>query len=244
MSDFIEREFNVLAPSNMSLVISAVAYRSEHYQLDLFNRFNVQIPDTIGYFAAKRCSDYLAGRLAAKAAICHFLQCSEEQCGNFQVKSNHVRLPLFPPQFVGSISHTSNLALAAVANCGSIKSIGIDIEQLISEDSYESVKKQVLTNNEIVRLSQFPLSKLATLTLIFSAKESLFKCLYPQVNRFFDFNTAMVTSIEPAQGKGSDWFCFKIQLLESLNARCIQGLTLTGFYRMHLGNIITLIATN
>jgi 4'-phosphopantetheinyl transferase EntD len=36
--------------------------------------------------------------------------------------------------------------------------------------------------------------------LVFSAKESLYKCLYPQVQRYFGFEAARVCAVDLARG--------------------------------------------
>ena len=51
------------------------------------------------------------------------------------------------------------------------------------------------------------------LTLIFSAKESLFKALYPSVGYYFDFKDAEITEVNYTQT------FLKFRLLKSLGAR-------------------------
>ena len=42
---------------------------------------------------------------------------------------------------------------------------------------------------------------LPAFTVDFSAKESIFKCLYPEVRRYFDFLEAEVLELDPAAGR-------------------------------------------
>lgn len=155
-----------------------------------------------------------------------------------QVSAADSRMPVFPEGFVGSISHTNNLAVAAVTNCETIESIGVDLEYLITEESYDVIKRQVLTEAELLLMPQFPIPKKEALTVIFSAKESLYKLLYPMVERFFDFSAAKVIIIETGKGR---WSRFTIQLIDSLNECLSQGLTFQGYYQKYGECIVTLL---
>ncbi len=55
------------------------------------------------------------------------------------------------------------------------------------------------------------------LTLVFSAKESAFKCLFPQVQRYFDFRDAAIVSADPTRAE------FVLQLLVTLTPSLPAG---------------------
>lgn len=237
LKPFVSREFYFGAPDSIPSVISAVSYDPERCSLDLFQQLDISIPDKVFEASAKRQSDYLAGRLAAKNAMSECLKCSASMITPGQVKTEDSRMPVFPKGFVGSISHTGNVAVAAVTSCETIRSIGIDIEPLISEESYAVIKRQILTEYELSLFPHFSLTKNEALTMIFSAKESLYKLLYPMVKRFFDFSVAQVTSIENEHG----WSRFSIQLIDSLNPYFSQGDIFQGWYKKFQGSIVTFI---
>jgi 4'-phosphopantetheinyl transferase EntD len=79
--------------------------------------------------------------------------------------------------------------------------IGIDIEKIMSEQLANSIHTQIIQQNEhrllincsIAKKNSLSFSK--GLSLIFSAKETLFKALYPHVNEYFFFHTAEVSNI-------------------------------------------------
>lgn len=237
MKPFVAREFYLGAPESISSVISAIFYDAEHCSLNLFEQFDINIPDRLFEASAKRRSDYLAGRLAAKNAMSECLKATTGMTTPGQVMNEDSRMPVFPKGFVGSISHTGNLAVAAVTSCETIRSIGIDMEPLICEENYAVVKCQILTEAESSLLPHFPLTKNEALTVIFSAKESLYKLLYPMVKRFFDFSVAQVTTIENRNG----WSRFSIQLVDSLNPYFTQGDIFQGWYKKYQGCILTLL---
>lgn len=90
--------------------------------------------------------------------------------------------PIWPMGFVGSITHCRGFCAAAVAEKTKYTAIGIDVEE--QQKLSVGISFQILTEKERFNLDNtvdyFAL-------LIFSAKESIFKCLYPLTNRTFDF---------------------------------------------------------
>lgn len=98
------------------------------------------------------------------------------------------RQPIWPAGFVGSISHADEICAVALAKDESITSLGIDVE--ILEDLDDAVTDLVLTPTEqqFARMHDGWLRK-----LIFSIKESNYKCCYPQVRAFIDFQQCEVT---------------------------------------------------
>lgn len=75
------------------------------------------------------------------------------------------------------------------------------------------------------------------LTVVFSAKESLFKALYPKVGYYFDFSAATMTSFSRDKQR------FEFILNYSLNTKLTKGCCFKGWYQKKSGEILTLIAT-
>lgn len=243
MVAFVEREVIIAAPSAIPISLSAVSFNPEHYHSELFHQLDISRPSILLNSVAKRCSDYLAGRVAAKAAINHYQKPFPKIDSSVQVNCSKDGAPIFPCGLVGSISHSGNLAMAAVSKGNHISSIGIDIENMIPEEDYELVKRQVLTHDEVPLLERLSVTNFQALTLIFSAKESLFKCLYPEVKRFFDFTAAKVIAVDQITSKKHGWSSFSIELLETLSESLSKGHRFSGFYRHYREHIITLIVS-
>lgn len=136
-------------------------------------------------YADKRKMDYLAGRLCGLEA----LKKLNIQVNNIPMQKD--RSPLWPDGIVGSITHTNGIAIAAVSN--SLKGIGIDAERLMSENRYKKISKMFVSENE---KSLVETNLEINPTLIFSAKESLYKALYPQCMQYFGFLEATLISIK------------------------------------------------
>lgn len=135
----------------------------------------------------QRQREFRAGRHAARAAI------NKQMPDNIFVDRTPIvvgtsREPVFPDQISGSISHTNTLCLAACALKNEVPSIGIDIENNQKLDNH--LLPTVYTPDEQARLKE---SDTIPNILIFSIKESVFKCLFPYVKVYFDFLDAEIT---------------------------------------------------
>ncbi|WP_196583008.1 4'-phosphopantetheinyl transferase family protein [Aliivibrio fischeri] len=180
-------------------------------------------------WVSKRKAEYVAGRYLAKQAL-NYLDARYDI-----VKTGKNREPIWPQGFVGSISHTGTTVICAVSSVNDHQRIGLDIERIMA-------KKTVLELHDIVLVSQeYPLVRrdyqldVATFTAIFSAKESLYKALYPEVKRYFDFLDAMVTQMDLQQGR------FSIQLLQTLTPELKANLVFKGQVFINQNHIITSI---
>lgn len=108
------------------------------------------------------------------------------------------RAPIWPEGVVGAISHSGDRAIALVGSSERFCGIGIDIEKLLNEEEARDIAPQALTASERHSLGN-DIDPFMT-GLIFSAKESLFKALYPTVKRFFFFEAAELSGFD---GNGS-----------------------------------------
>lgn len=74
--------------------------------------------------------------------------------------------------------------------------IGIDCETLLSENEAVEIKEGIIDEQEERTLSRSGYPFALALTLVFSAKESLFKALFPQVQAYMGFDSARVTVLD------------------------------------------------
>lgn len=101
--------------------------------------------------------------------------------------------PLWPPGFVGSLSHCAGLRAAAVARLHTVRSIGIDVElnrpllpivvATITRDGEASMIRDLALRNPAVAWS----------AVLWSAKESIFKAWYPLTEQWRDYTKCAVT---------------------------------------------------
>ncbi|MDV6253040.1 4'-phosphopantetheinyl transferase [Vibrio sp. EA2] len=135
----------------------------------------------------KRQEEFRAGRHAVRAAIAKLLP-NQAFVDQTPILVGLSREPIFPDTISGSISHTDTLCLAACALKNDVPSIGIDVEN--NQKLGSQLLPAIYTHNEQVRLQE---SDVIPNILIFSIKESLFKCLFPFVQVYFDFLDAEIT---------------------------------------------------
>lgn len=126
-----------------------------------------------------RVRSFRAGRTAARRALARLGEAPTS------IGVGAGREPVFPPGVRGSISHSKELAIAAVARESSVRSVGVDLER--TRELAPRVVERVASARE-----RDGLSALHALVL-FSAKESIYKALYPEVGRWFGFDAALVS---------------------------------------------------
>jgi enterobactin synthetase component D len=111
-------------------------------------------------------------------------------------------LPAWPDNVVGSITHTGDFVSAAVAWQHEARGIGIDSERLMPADTARRVRSIVATAQEIAAARDWTnADDSLAVTLVFSIKESLFKCLYPLAGCRFGYYDASVTDLQPTAGR-------------------------------------------
>jgi enterobactin synthetase component D len=173
-------------------------------QADDFQRTAIAQPKG----AAKRQSEFLAGRLCARQAL-------QQLTGIASVPAVGAdRAPCWPAAVIGSITHGHGWAAALVGAQTHWRGLGLDVEGLLSHERALRLQASILTPAELQRLAQVPAAQQAWLvSLTFSLKESLFKALYPLVQQQFYFQDAELLSYDPAgfaelqllRDLGADW---------------------------------------
>ena len=179
------------------------------------------LPAQLQRAVLKRQAAFLAGRVCARSALTAL---TGSQPDIIPIQPD--RAPAWPPGIVGAITHTTGYAAALVGLEHHYQGIGIDCETLMSPDNL-NLQRHICVAHELEGLQhahqQWPPETL--LTLIFSAKESLFKCLYRQVGKFFGFSAARVVALDRGQQT------FVIELLQDLTPALSTGMRWTGSFQ-------------
>ena len=105
---------------------------------------------------------------------------------------------LWPDGIVGSISHCDDLCAVAVARRDSAAGIGLDIERGGALES--GVASLICTPVEQARLKDLPSRpRTSWPKLVFVAKESVYKCVFPLLRTFLEFHEVEIDlSLEAA----------------------------------------------
>lgn len=149
----------------------------------LYERYGIFLPPGVAAATRKRRLDFLAGRLAARQSLrAHGRE-------DWQLGIRPGRDPDWPPGITGSLSHCQNNALAVSATTSRVRGMGVDIEALAGTQALEAIRKTVATKAEFCCLRDEGAIRdpLIAATLLFSAKESLFKSVHPLTGEIFGF---------------------------------------------------------
>lgn len=196
-------------------------------QAEDFARCGLVAPAGLERAVAKRRMEYLAGRLCAREAV-------QQLTGHHQAPGKgEDGAPRWPSGVVGSITHSKHWAAAVVGDARCWRSLGLDAETLPSAARAERLAGEILTADELERLG--PDDRALQITLTFSLKESLFKALYPLVNRRFYFADAELLAWEAA---GTARLC----LLTDLATDWPAGSELSGQFVILDNHLLSLVS--
>ncbi|TPG63167.1 4'-phosphopantetheinyl transferase family protein [Ewingella americana] len=203
------------------------------YHDGLFAELGVVFPSSLTRAVPKRRAEFLAGRYLASVVL------PSLGYPQFTVDIGDDRAPRWPEQVRGAISHNANTVLCAAQICGTLPftgGVGIDVETLMDGQQALELLPMIVNGAEYELLRCHPnLSLSALLTLTFSAKESLFKMLYPQVGRLFGFLDAQLVALDEQAGR------FTLELTTGLGAELRAGMRFEGVYRLSRQDVITFL---
>jgi len=143
---------------------------------------------------------------------------------------------VWPAHISGSITHSTGHAAAIVGHKAQWRGLGMDLENLLSLERAERLAGEILTAQELQRMADVPRAQIALLvTLTFSVKESLFKALYPIVQKRFYFEHAEVVEWSEAGH-------VRLRLLTDLSSEWCHGKELTAQFAVNEGQLLSLVA--
>lgn len=158
-----------------------------------FQQYAVPRPAQACNWSKKRLSEYLAGRYCALKALAAIDQGNGLSATNqLPIRDDHS--PQWPQGRVGSISHSHNRAIAIAAHTRNFVGLGIDCETALSDTAAAEIAPWVLHPDDLDCKIVMPIGYGLLITLIFSAKESLFKALAPGDKNTADFGAFLVSA--------------------------------------------------
>jgi 4'-phosphopantetheinyl transferase EntD len=109
------------------------------------------------------------------------------------------RHPTWPRGIVGSMTHCEGYRAAAVADGTAVAALGIDAE--LHGDLPAPALRRISGADELARLDALRREHpaISWSRIVFSAKESVFKALYPRTRRWFDLRDCGIV-VDPAEG--------------------------------------------
>jgi 4'-phosphopantetheinyl transferase EntD len=166
--------------------------------------------EAIAGAAQTRIEQFTAGRVCSRIALGRLGLTKATP-----IPRGEDRAPIWPQGFIGSISHTDNWCAAAVARTMEVRSIGIDLEA--ATPLKQSLWRRVCTARERDWLSSLSDPGLSG-KILFSAKESVYKCQYPITTTFLGFH-----AVEVEVGDGSFEAVFRQEVDGFRSGHVIRG---------------------
>lgn len=131
-------------------------------------------------------------------------------------------MPLFPGEVTGTISHTAGLRVAMVGRTDRWRSLGLDVE--LAQRLPDGVLSAVTSSRERRNLQRAaqraPGRSLGT--VLFSAKETVYKAWFPVVGRFLDFDEVEMHLEVTQHGHGDDVFDVECAARGTWHARVLS----------------------
>ena len=187
------------------------------------------LPDAIASSVPRRQREFCAGRACATAALGEL-----GHAPSAPLAIGPDGAPQWPDGYVGSISHESGLAAAVAAPVHGLAALGIDLAQTLTAQQAADVIGLVAPASEVASLAALRVDPLVALTLLFSAREALFKCLAPRLRRYFDFLDVALDRAQPG--------LLTLRLRIDLAADHPSGRVFDVRYRMHRGIALCAVA--
>jgi enterobactin synthetase component D len=179
----------------------------------------LELPAHLSNAVPRRQLEYLAGRECARQALRDLGYAAAAAVG-----ADADRVPLWPAGVTGSISHTDDVAWAAVVNRGDVLGLGVDVERLIAPDRARTLEHLIIGPLEGALADAAGFDRATFLSIAFSFKESIFKCVFPLTRTFFGYREATVVAFDPEQGR------IRAQLNRTVGGRFRAGEMLEGRY--------------
>ena len=187
------------------------------------------MPETIQRSVIGRKAEFLAGRCSAHKALAKL----KIEATSLEIKSD--RSTKWPEKVVASISHSGNTAMCIAAHSEHHAYLGIDIEQLISTSLIADIENSIINPAERDRLSATSMPYSVAFTIAFSAKESLYKALYPSVGQIFDFDAVELLFIDETNKT------LGFRIIDTLNQKFTSGTRVNGIYNYDEQQVLTCI---
>jgi 4'-phosphopantetheinyl transferase EntD len=150
----------------------------------------------VSHAVPERVQEFAAGRQCARRAMAEFA------IRDFPLLMGADRRPLWPDTLAGSITHTRGFCAAAVAERARLGTLGLDSEVAGGVD--ENLWPAICLPQELAWLDTLPReARTAAATLLFSAKEALYKCQYPLFAQRLDFHDIQIAPLDWGRPRGA-----------------------------------------
>jgi enterobactin synthetase component D len=176
----------------------------------------IELPASILRSVPTRQLEFIAGRVAARAAL-HAAGLAEPPT----LPIGEDRAPLWPPGYVGSITHSAGSAWAVAAPATLMRAVGIDLERIVDAPLMRELGAKVMSRDEtLLAVPHWPATRL--FSLVFSAKECAYKCLAAHGGRELEFLDLRLVALDAGSAS------LRLRLLRHCGPLLPEGFELAG----------------
>jgi enterobactin synthetase component D len=229
---FLQMYLQVTNPFQKASISYCAVERLNHaYDDTLYRSWGIEMPASINRAVQSRRAEFLLGRICAREAVR-----SIDPYFNGPIDLQNDRSPRWPSGTLGSITHCTHVAAAAVCATTVASGIGLDVICRLTPALAKELAPVILHPEEFAYEYVYCETKFSWFVgLVFSIKESLFKALYPSSKTYFDFKDARLVSLDENKQK------YSLRLERSLNNIWGEGSVFQGEYLESKGHLLTLI---
>jgi len=175
MNEFLH-DVTPLAYHGFKGIALTAEYDQDLFEPLLFDQLGIERPPAIASTDLPRQASYLAGRRLLKEAFF-----ARKFPVNAPIGIGRNGEPLWPVGIKGSISHNQGWVCCAVSTFSSYAGVGINVLPMLTQTNYHQVERQVLSaqEQELYRYVSLSLSPEEWLSVVYSAKVTVFKTLHP-----------------------------------------------------------------
>lgn len=184
--------------------------------------------DAVAAAVPARRQEFLQGRACAHAALWAL------GLDGGPIGVGDRRQPLWPDGVVGAISHGGGLAAAAVARASDAWGLGLDLE-LREPPLDRELVELLLTPTERARLRAAGGAGRELAKLLFSAKESVYKCVSPRTGWALEHQDVEIVLDLPRRA-------YRAVIAERFDGRELPTAPLVGSFRLFAGHVVTALA--
>ena len=211
--------------NHLALELVVLEFDAESFVPQSFEQFKQPLPERIKKAVHKRQAEYLAGRICATQALTAL---------NFENPIVHTaddRVPIWPAGTFGSITHTKGIAAAIAGLQDRATGVGIDVEKLMKDSQETKLQTHILRDDESTQFHELGKQVTHPLSVIFSAKESIYKALYPFVKKYFGFDKAKLIAFNET--------ILTFKIMHNLSKQVQTGLEVNVYYQIIDGLVFT-----
>ena len=181
----------------------------------------------------RRLLEFTLGRGCARSALSSL----DPALGSVPILRAGERTPRWPEGYVGAITHHKGRAAAAVAREADYAGVGLDLEA--RRTMSDGMRRRLLRPEERAGLEGLPQAEADLRAMIvFSTKESIYKCLHPLTGIYLGFQDAEVFDVgQPAPETGLG--ALRWRLNKECGQRFPAGYEGMGAYVLRPGFVLT-----